>query len=105
MEWFMRILDDRAERLRQESARLAADERRDEGDLAKIRANVYGICKSIYQVLDGETARARLEGLRGSWETSQAAARSHGDLKQAAIETIKLETLSEVVALLENGEV
>lgn len=97
----MAVLDDRAERLRRESVRLAADDRKDEGDLTKIRANVYGICKSVYQVLDGEKARAKLGALHDSWETALAAARDYNDLKKASIETIKLETLDEILALLD----
>ena len=104
MEWFMAILEEREERLRRESVRLAEDDRKDEGDLTKIQANVYGICKSIYQVLDGEKARAKLTSLQDSWETSLAAARDHDDLKKASIETIKLETLAEILRLLDSKE-
>lgn len=101
MEQFMAYLDEKAEFMRQESRRLTADDRRDEGDLAKIRANVYGICKSVFQVLDAEQANRKLAGLKGEWETSLAAARAHGDTKKAAIEEIKLETLGEISAVLQ----
>ena len=101
----MKILDERAERLRAESLRLVADDRKDEGDLAKIRANVYGICKSVYQVLDEERAWTKLGELRESWETARNAARGHDDLQKAVIESIKLDTLAEITELLENREV
>ena len=98
MEQFMAHLDERVEFMRQESRRLTADDRRDEGDLAKIQANVYGICKSVVQVLDRERAAAKLAGLKGEWETSLAAARTYGDTKRAVIEEIKLETLAKISA-------
>lgn len=104
MEQFMAYLDERAAFCRQESRRLAADDRRDEGDLAKIRANVYGICKSVFQVLDAETAENRLNGLHREWETSLAAAHANGDAKKAAIEEIKLETLREISAQLKRRD-
>ena len=100
MEQFMAHLDERVEFMRQESRRLTADDRRDEGDLAKIQANVYGICRSVFEVLPEEKAMAKLTGLRGEWETSLAAAREHGDRKKAAVEEIKLETLGEISAKL-----
>ena len=101
MEQFMAYLDEKAAFYRQESRRLTADDRRDEGDLAKIRANVYGICKSVFQVLDVEKANAKLAGLRNEWETSLAAARGHNDVKKMAIEEIKLEMLGEITAELQ----
>ena len=101
MKQFVAYLDEKVESYRQESRRLVADDRRDEGNLAKIKANVYGICKSVFQVQGKEKAQVVLTGLRGEWETSLAAAREHDDVKKAAIEEIKLETLMEIRAKLE----
>lgn len=104
MERFMAYLEDGEARLRQESRRLAADERGDEGDLAKIRANVYGICRSVFQTLGAERGRAKLAELKNAWETALSAAREHGDVKKAVIEEIKLETLAEIGAELDRTE-
>lgn len=101
MKQFMAYLDSKADFYRQESRRLAEDDRRDEGDLAEIRANVYGICKSVFQVLDAPKAVCKLDGLRNEWEASRRAAQVHGDGKKAAIEEIKLETLAEIQAELQ----
>ena len=98
--WFMDTLDTRAEALRRESCRLAADERRDEGDLMKIRANVYGICKSVLQTLGREKGADKLEELRKTWTKAQESARVHKDLEKAAVESIKLETLGEIISLI-----
>ena len=101
MEKFMAYLDEQAARLREESGKLAADHRKDEGDLTKIRANVYGICKSVLQVLDSGKAKAKLTELHDTWGQNLEAARGHGNVKQAVIEEIKLETLAEIVKKLE----
>ena len=98
--WFMDTLDTRAEALRRESCRLAEDERRDEGDLMKIRANVYGICKSVFQTLGRERGSAKLEKLRETWTKALEAARGQEDLEKAAVEQIKLETLDEIFLLV-----
>ena len=100
MEKFMTFLDEQAARLREESRRLAADHRRDEGDLTKIRANVYGICKSVLQVLDREKAKVKLTELRDTWSKNLEMAREHDDVKQTVIEEIKLETLDEILRKL-----
>ena len=101
MEKFVTYLDEQAARLREESRTLAADDRRDEGDLTKIRANVYGICKSVLQVQDSGKAKAILTGLHDTWSKNLEMARGHDDVKQAVIEEIKLETLAEIQARLE----
>ena len=101
MEQFMIYLDEQAARLREEGRQLAADDRRDEGDLSKIRANVYGICKSVIQVQGSEKAKTILTGLHGTWSKNLEIAREYGDVKQAVIEEIKIETLSEILRKLE----
>ncbi len=101
MEQFVTYLDEQAAHLREESRKLAADHRRDEGDLTKIRVNVYGICKSVLQVQGSEKAKAILAGLRDTWSKNLEMAREHDDVKQAVIEEIKLETLAEIQGKLE----
>ena len=97
MDWF----EDCSAFWAEESRQLSSGGRKDEGDLAKARMNVYGICRSVVQVLSEDMARAKLCGLRGEWETALAAAREHNDVKKAVIEEIKLEALSEVLTKLE----
>lgn len=101
MEKFLKYLDEQATRLREESRQLAVDHRRDEGDLIKIRANVYGICKSVLQVLDSGKAKAKLTELYDTWSKNLEMAREHDDVKQAVIEEIKLETLAEIQGKLD----
>lgn len=104
MEQLLRFLEDGEARLRQESRHLAADERGDEGDLSKIRANVYGICRSVLETLGPERGSAKLAELKSVWEAALSTAREHGDVKKAVVEEIKLETLAEIGGALERTE-
>lgn len=96
MKQFVAWLETMEETLRAESVKLAADDRRDEGALAKIRANVYGICKSVFQVLDAEKADAKLNELYTAWGSARSTAQQHEDTEKAAVEEIKMEVLEDV---------
>ena len=101
MKEFLTYLDERAAFWTEEGRRLAADERRDESNFAKIRANVYGICKSVLQVQGSEKAKTILNGLQNTWSKNLELAREHDDVKQVVIEEIKLKTLTEIQSKLE----
>lgn len=101
MEKFMAYLDKTENVLRQQSAKLAAEDRQDECDLTKVRANVYGICKSVFQMLEKDQACAKLVELHTAWEKALAVAREHDDTKKAVIEQIKLKELNEIKEKLE----
>lgn len=96
MERFIAYLEDTTARLRQEEKELADSHRKDEADLMKVRINVYGICKTIFGVLDSEGYKKKLVGLRTSWSEAWEQAKIHGDVKKAVIEEIKLQTLREI---------
>lgn len=100
MEDILTYLNEKTAFWVEEGSRLAADDRRDESDLTKIRVNVYGICKSVLQVLGHEKGTEKLAGLRASWEKALEIARSHHDEGKALIEEIKLETLSEIMKVI-----
>ena len=101
MEQIMAYLDEQIVRLQEESCKLAADQRSDEGDMAKIRANIYGIGKTIIQVQGREKGKGILNGLRDTWSKNLETAREHSDVKQIVIEEIKLEILTEILSKLE----
>ena len=101
MKQFLAYLDDKAAQLRVESVQLSADDCRDESNLTKIRANVYGICKSVLQVQGIGKAKVILTGLHDTWSKNLEMARVHDDAKQAIIEETKLETLAEIQEALE----
>ena len=87
-------------------AALNGDNRADEAIFEKIRMNVYGIFRSVYdagrQHCCGDAAkqmdflRVRFQKLQSDWEAAYENAILHGDSEKAHIEHIKLETMAEI---------
>lgn len=110
MSAYLRYLSEEAARLSREAARLRAEGREDEASFARIRVNIHGICRTLYEVCGrtapGEGLRAaylqKIDRLAGEWNAARARALEHDDRCKAAIEDIKLETLAKArVAYLE----
>lgn len=83
-----------------EGSRLTADDRRDEANLTKIRANVYGICATILRAVGMEKGSERILGLRDTWETALITARTHHDAEKVLVEEVKLEAVEDVLQKL-----
>lgn len=83
-----------------EGSKLTADDRRDEGNLTKIRANVYGICATILRAVGMEKGSERILGLRDTWETALIAARTHHDAEKVLVEEVKLEAMEDILKKL-----
>lgn len=85
---------------------LIADERKDEANFEKIRANVYNIFHTILGVAVktcGEDAGAvrsfflkQLDQIPASWSAAYEAAKQHGDDEKLQIEEIKLAVVREI---------
>ncbi len=104
MNHFVAFIEEKVKLLQQEEQELAASDRKDESNLVKIRINVYGICKTVYEVfaktkVGTELKQAyleKLETLPRSWKVSMEKAKEYGDIEKAVVEEIKLQTLEEV---------
>ena len=78
----------------------------DEANLQKIRANIYGICRTVFEVVSktksGEELREeyanKLDNLPKNWVESYEKAKLHNDVAKILIEETKLEVLKEVKA-------
>jgi len=112
MEEFISYMNQKTELLSQEEKYLAASDRKDESNLVKIRINVYGICKTFFEVTNreaaGEEGKAlyleKLEKLSEPWKEALKKAKEHEDIQKAVIEEIKLETLEEIKLQFQNRE-
>jgi hypothetical protein len=101
----MTYLQESVEKLEQEEKLLAASDRRDEANLVKIRTNVYGICKTYYNVVSKtkegvafkEEYLSKLSDLPKNWKVSYDKAKEHNDVEKIVIEEIKLQTLQEII--------
>lgn len=99
-------LDEQIAACKQRGKRFAADDRMDEGNFEKIRANVYEIFKTILSAAEkvcgkDDLAKKRfflqkVEQIPTSWTASYEKAKQHGDVGQMHIESIKLDTIREI---------
>lgn len=103
---FELYLDEQIIECRQHSKLLAADERMDEGNFEKVRANVYEIFKTILSAAekvcgkdDGARKRfflQKMDEIPANWTTSYEKASQHRDVDKMHIESIKLDTVREI---------
>ena len=103
---FESYLDEQIAACRQRGKLLAADDRQDEGNFEKVRANVYEIFKTILSVSErlcgkDESAKRdfflqKIEQIPASWTASYEKAKQNGDVAKMHIESIKLDTIQEI---------
>ena len=103
---FELYLDEQIAACKQRSKLFVADDRMDEGNFEKIRANVYEIFKTILSAAEqacGKDALAKkhfflqkAEQIPMNWMTSYEKAKQHGDVEKMHIERIKLDTIQEI---------
>lgn len=95
---FLTWCDQRTSECMAQQQALSADGRSDEARFMQIRANVYGIFRSVYTALKGDltAVQERLTSIPAAWEESLRLAELHGDAEKAHIERIKLETVQAI---------
>ena len=99
-------LDGQIAACKQRGNLLAADDRIDEGNFEKIRANVYEIFKTLLSAAEkvcGEDDPAKrafflekAEQIPAGWAASYEKAKQNGDAEKMHIEGIKLNTIQEI---------
>ena len=110
MNEFILYLENSIEEAQKKEQELVATERKDEANLQKIRANIYGICRTVYEVVaQNKTGaelkkeyRNKLDNLPKNWVESYEKAKLHNDVEKVLIEETKLEVLREVKEKLQN---
>lgn len=103
---FELYLDEQIAACKQRIKLLTEDDRMDEGNFEKVRANVYEIFKTILSVAERVCIKDALakrrfflqkaEQIPTSWKTSYENAKQHGDVQKMHIEGIKLDTVQEI---------
>ena len=110
MEEFITYLSTQINEGNAEIARLEADSRVDDAAFAKVRTNIYDVCKTVCLALVDRpgfginAVQARFEGFKSSWGTALEKAREHGDARAIAVEETKLAALDDVIAHFPGGE-
>ena len=104
MKEFITYLDSRIEEGRAEIAALTADGRKDDANFAKVRTNIYDVCRTVSQALINRPGAgtgaigAQLERFRTEWGAALERAKQHGDVSGIAVEETKLAALVDVIA-------
>ena len=104
MKEFVRYLKNSIDAALQKEQELINTECKDEANLQKIRANIYGICLTVVQVTAKEKSGEdlwkdycnRLDNISGSWIESYEKAKIHQDVEKILIEETKVQVLQEV---------
>ena len=103
---FESYLDEQITACKQRGKLLAEDDRVDEGNFEKVRANVYEIFKTILSAAEKVCGKDDLakrdfflqkaEQIPASWAASYEKAKQNGDAEKMHIERIKLDTIQEI---------
>lgn len=104
MEEFMLYLTKSIETAQGQEQELIATERKDEANLQKIRANIYGICLTVVQVVaktkSGEELWQeyirRIDNISKAWIESYEKAKKHQDVEKILVEETKFQVINEV---------
>lgn len=108
VEILMNFFESRIAECTKSEKELIMDERRDEANFEKIKANVFDIFKTVLTVAKktcGDNAEAvqcfflkKLETIPANWEAAYEKAQQHGDAEKMLIESIKLGAAQQIKA-------
>ena len=104
MKAFIDYLTEQIEAGKDDIARLEKDGCFDDANFAKVRNNIYDVCRTVTNTLmnrpgaGADAVKAQLERFRISWTAALDKARDHGDTRNTVIEETKLEVLKDVTA-------
>ena len=104
MKEFITYLGSKIEEGKAETASLLADGRADDANFAKVRTNIYDVCRTVCQALmnkpgaGADAIRAQLERFRTEWSAALEKAKLHDNVHGIAVEEIKLTALDDIIA-------
>ncbi len=103
MDRFIDYLTQKIGVCRDQIVALEKDGRKDEADFAKVRLNIYDVCRTVTNALVArpgagpEAVKAQLERFRREWNAALDKAREHGDTRNTVVGETKLEALEDVM--------
>lgn len=106
MNEFITYIDQTVLELQNKEKELASTDRKDEANLVKVQINVYGICKTVYEVTVKtagstdlkEAYLEKMDAIISNWRTSFEKAKMHNDVEKSIIEELKLQVYENVKA-------
>ena len=103
MKEFITYLSSKVEEGKAETASLLADGRTDDANFAKVRTNIYDICRTVSQTLINRpgagtgAVRAQLERFRAEWGAALEKAKQHDNINGIVVEETKLAALDDII--------
>ena len=104
MEEFITYLTGKIEEGKAETASLLVDGRKDDANFAKVRTNIYDVCRTVSQALVNRPGagigaiRSQLERFRTEWSAALEKAKQHDNINGIAVEETKLAALEDIIA-------
>ena len=104
MKEFIEYLTQRIEAGKEEIEALEAEGRRDDADFAKVKTNIYDVCRTVTNALrerpgaGAAAVKAQLDRFSISWNAALEKAREHDDAKNIVVGETKMEALRDVIA-------
>lgn len=104
MEEFITYLTGKIEEGKAETASLLVDGRKDDANFAKVRTNIYDVCRTVSQALVNRPGagigaiRSQLERFRTEWGAALEKAKQHDNINGIAVEETKLAALEDIIA-------
>ena len=104
MKAFMAYLESKLSEGKEEIIALEADGRKDDANFAKVRTNIYDICRTISLALANRPGtgivaiKAQLDRFRTVWGAALEKAKQHDDIHAVAVEETKLAALEDIIA-------
>ena len=104
MKEFIAYLESKISEGKAEIGVLEAEGRKDDANFARIRTNIYDVCRTVSQVLVNRpgagisAVRAQLERFRTEWGAALEKAKQHDNINGIAVEETKLAALEDVIA-------
>ena len=104
MKEFIAYLNSKIEEGKAETASLLAGGYTDDANFAKVRTNIYDVCRTVSQALINRPGagtgaiRAQLERFRTEWSAALEKAKQHDNINGIAVEETKLAALDDIIA-------
>lgn len=104
MKEFMAYLDNKITEGKAEIAALETGGRKDDANFARVRMNIYDVCRTVSRTLADKPGagtgaiKAQLDRFRAVWGEALEKAKQHDDVHAVAVEETKLAALRDITA-------
>ena len=104
MKEFIAYLESRISEGKTEIITLEADGRKDDANFARVRTNIYDVCRTVSRTLADRpgagisAVRAQFDRFSTAWSAALEKAKQHGDVNAVAVEETKLAVLEDVIS-------